>query len=120
MGDSVKSLAEVKVDNIHGSPFVYPASPLIVESYQIGQAWFPLGESMLTTPDNNLLFFHLLHDDLQDELLHHLSRDGGDADRPVDPWVLFLALFEDWSEIKDISKEAPGSPNLGLCFCSHL
>jgi len=26
MGDCVKSLAEVKVDNIHGSPFVYPAS----------------------------------------------------------------------------------------------
>ena len=26
MGDCVESLAEVKVDNIHGSPFVYPAS----------------------------------------------------------------------------------------------
>ena len=49
---------------------------------------------MLTTPDN-LLFFHLLHDGLQDKLLHHLSRDGGEADRPVIPWVLLLALFED-------------------------
>ena len=57
MGDCVESLAEVKVDNIHSSPFVYPASHVIVESYQIGQASFPLGESMLTTPDN-LLFFH--------------------------------------------------------------
>ena len=76
MGDCVESLAEVKVDNIHSSPFVYPASHVIVESYQIGQAWFPLGESMLTTPDN-LLFFNLLHDGLQDKLLHHLSRDGG-------------------------------------------
>ena len=37
---------------------------------------------MLTTPDN-LLFFHLLDDGLQDKLLHHLSRDGGEADRPV-------------------------------------
>ena len=63
MGDSVESLAEVEVDNIHGSPFVYPASHGIVGSYQIGQAWFPLGESMLTTPDN-LLFLHLLDDDL--------------------------------------------------------
>jgi len=36
MGDCVESLAEVKVDNIHGSPFVYPASHVIVESYQIG------------------------------------------------------------------------------------
>jgi len=25
MGDCVESLAEVKVDNIHGSPFIYPA-----------------------------------------------------------------------------------------------
>ena len=38
MGDNVKSLAEFEVDNIHGSPFVYPASHVIVESYQIGQA----------------------------------------------------------------------------------
>ena len=48
---------------------------------------------MLTTPDN-LLFFHLLHDGLQDKLLHHLSRDGGEADQPVVPWVLLPALFE--------------------------
>jgi len=40
MGDCVESLAEVKVDNIHSSPFVYPASHVIIESYQIGQAWF--------------------------------------------------------------------------------
>jgi len=53
---------------------------------------------MLTTPDN-LLFLHLLDDDLQDELLHHLSQDGVEADRPVVSWVLLLALFEDWSDI---------------------
>jgi len=47
---------------------------------------------MLTTPDN-LLFFHLLHDGLQDKLLHHLSRDGGEADRPVVPWVEFYILI---------------------------
>ena len=41
---------------------------------------------MLTTPDN-LLFLHLLVDDLQDKLLHHLSRDGDEADRPVVPLV---------------------------------
>ena len=39
MGDCVESLAEVKVDNIHGSPFVYPASHVIIESYQIGQVF---------------------------------------------------------------------------------
>jgi len=36
---------------------------------------------MLTTLDN-LLFLHLLDDDLQDKL-YHISRDGGEADRPV-------------------------------------
>ena len=53
---------------------------------------------MLTTRDN-LLFLHLLGDDLQDKLLHHLSLHGGEADWPVVPWVLLLALFEDWSDI---------------------
>jgi len=53
---------------------------------------------MLTTPDN-LLFFHLLNDDIQSELFHHLSRDGGEANWPVVPGVLLLALFEDWSDI---------------------
>ena len=53
---------------------------------------------MLTTPDS-LLFLYLLVDDLQNELLHHVSQDGGEADRPVVPWVLLLALFEDWSDI---------------------
>jgi len=98
MGNCVKILAEVEVDNIHSSPLIYPASHAIVESYQIGQAWFPLGKFMLTTPDN-LLFLHLLDDDLQDKLLHHFSWDGGEADWPVVPWVLLLALFEDWSDI---------------------
>ena len=41
---------------------------------------------MLTTPDD-LLFLHLLNDDLQDELLHHLSWDGGEADQSVVRWV---------------------------------
>jgi len=52
---------------------------------------------MLTTPDN-LLFLQLLGDDIQNVLLHHLSRDGGDPDWLVVPWVLLLALFEDWSD----------------------
>ena len=38
MGDSVQSIAEVEVDNIHGSPLIYPARHDIVKSYQIGQA----------------------------------------------------------------------------------
>ena len=79
MGDSVESLAEVEVHNICGSPFIYPASHAIVESHQTDRALFPLGESMLTTPEN-LLFLHLFNGDIQNELFHHLSRDGGEAE----------------------------------------
>jgi len=42
MGDSVKSLAEVKVYNIHSSPLVYPAVDDVREGYETDQAWFPL------------------------------------------------------------------------------
>ena len=38
MGDKVESLAEVEVDNIHGSPLIYPAGQAIIKSYQNGQA----------------------------------------------------------------------------------
>jgi len=38
MGDSVKSLAEVEVDNIHCSPLIYSAGHPIIEGHQIGQA----------------------------------------------------------------------------------
>jgi len=36
--DSVKSLAEVKVDDIHCSPFIDPAGDAIVEGYGVGRA----------------------------------------------------------------------------------
>lgn len=39
-GDNVKSLAEVKVVNIHHSPLIYPARHAIIEGNQIGQASF--------------------------------------------------------------------------------
>ena len=53
---------------------------------------------MLTIPDN-LIFLHMLGDDIQNESFHHLSRDGGEADRSIITQVLLLALFEDWSDI---------------------
>lgn len=66
MGDIVKSLAEIKLDNIH----CYPAGCDIFSGYQIGQACFPFCESMLTTTDN-LLYLRLLEDDIQNILFHH-------------------------------------------------
>ena len=55
MGDSIKNLAEVKVDDIHCSPPIYPAGDAIIEGNKVGRAQFPLGESMLTTPHNFLV-----------------------------------------------------------------
>lgn len=56
-----------------------------------------LGESMLAKFDN-LLLLHVLGDDLQNELFHHLSRGGGEVDWPTVSWDLLLDLFEDWSD----------------------
>lgn len=64
MEDSVKSLAEVKVHNVHCPPYLYSAGHDITEGYQISQVWSALGESKLTTLDN-LLFFHLFVNDIQ-------------------------------------------------------
>ena len=71
MGDSVKNLAEFEVDDIHSFPFIYPASHALIESYHFGQAGFPLGESMLTTPDN-LLLLHLLRVQLLESFIYLL------------------------------------------------
>jgi len=87
----------------HISPLNHPAGHDITEGHQIGQAWFPFAEPMLTTA-NNLLLFHLLGNDIQNKLFHHLPRDGGEADWPVVSRVL-LALSEDWSDTRHL----PGS-----------
>ncbi|XP_048818304.1 protein shisa-9 isoform X3 [Lagopus muta] len=70
MGDSIKCLAEIKVDYIHCSPPIHPARDNIIEGYQVGQARPPPCEPVLTTPDN-LLFFQLSGDDIQYKLFHH-------------------------------------------------
>jgi len=55
----------------------------------------------------------LLGDGIQNKLLHHLYRDGGEVDWPVVSWILLLALFEDWSDIGcppafgDLSRSPP-------------
>jgi len=68
VGDSVNALLK-HFYNIHYSTRIYPASSDIIEGYQVGQAQFPLGESMLMTPDN-LFLFQLLGDGIQNKLIH--------------------------------------------------
>lgn len=41
----------------------------------------------------------MLENGFQDYLFHHLSKDWGDADQPVAPRNLYLALLEDESDI---------------------
>lgn len=46
----------------------------------------------MTTP-NDLLFFYMLGTELQNDLFHHLSRDGGETDwHVVSQALLFLFL----------------------------
>lgn len=58
-------------------------------------------QSMLTVHNHLVAWWSNLFDRFgnifQDYLPHHLSRDHGEADNAVAPWVSFLALFEDRS-----------------------
>lgn len=94
MGDSVESFAEVQTDNIYCSPVICSISHSVREGYQIGKAVFPLGETMLPAFDH-LLVFCILRDGSQ---VYHLSWDVGEAKRATVSWILFSALFENWSD----------------------
>lgn len=59
---------------------------MTIEGYQTVDTQFPFGESMLTTPDE-LLLFSMLSDDLQNDPFHHLSRDRSEL---IVSWVLLL------------------------------
>lgn len=89
MGESKKSLAEIKVDDIHSfiNPYCHAISC---------QAKFPLSKSMLTTPND--LLFYMCGSDLQNDLYHQLSKDGGHTDWWVSQALLF-SLFEQGNKI---------------------
>lgn len=63
MGDSIESLAKVKVNYSHFSSLVHKLSHFIIEGNQIGQARLTFGKSMLTAP-NQLLLLHVLRNAL--------------------------------------------------------
>lgn len=82
--DSTKRLPEVKAGNIHCSPLIPSGNCFILEGNQIHETWFTFREFTLTTPDH-ISVIHVDEDGLQNEGLHHLSRDWGEADWPVVP-----------------------------------
>lgn len=55
---------------------ICPTGHDVTNGCQIDQAGLPLDESTLTIPDN-LLFFHMLGDGIQDKLFHRLPKNGG-------------------------------------------
>lgn len=79
-----ESFAEVRVENIQCFPLIHSGSCFILEGNQVGKAWFTFSESILATPDY-LLIIPGDEDGLWNEALHHLSRDGGEADWMVVP-----------------------------------
>jgi len=93
MRDSVKNLTEVEVNYVHCFPLFLQGSYLITEGYQVGQTSFPFDKFMLNTP-NQLLLLYSYGNVFQEDFLHHLPRNTGEADWPVVPWIFFLDLLE--------------------------
>ena len=97
MGEGVKGFMEIKIHHLHCLSIIYSHGNILIKGYQLGQARLPLGEAMLTAPSDPLVLDRT-RDNAKDKLFHHLTRDGGGADRPIVNRVLLLALFEDRSD----------------------
>lgn len=82
VGDSVESLAKRPA-------FVLRSIHFNTESSQVGQAWFTLGWSMLTVP-NQLL--HGLRDVLQEDPVHALPTKQSEADQLATPCIAILTF----------------------------
>ena len=67
---------------------------LVVQEDQISQAGPAFHEPMQTGPDH-LVVLYVSQDGLQNDLLHNLHWHQGQADRPVVPRILLLALLTD-------------------------
>lgn len=107
--DSVQNLTEVEPENTHCSVLIHLGSCFIVEGNEVGQAWFSFKECSLPTPDCFLVIC-VDRESLQNETLHQLSEDWGEADFFKDQSGLcFLPVLRDlfWSPqpFKDNSKQ---------------
>jgi len=65
---------------------------VVIEEDQVGQAGPASHEPVLAGPEL-LIVLHTPSEHTQDELLHNLPWHQGQADRPVVPGILFLALL---------------------------
>jgi len=81
VGNSVKGLTKVQVDDVHNLSLIH----LVTEGDQVGQAGPAFAEPTLAE----------LSEHTQDELHHNLAQHRGQADRRVVPRILLLALLVD-------------------------
>ena len=109
MGNSTESLTAVEINNIHSSPVIHQTSLLIIEGYYVGQAWFPLHKSTLTTP-NHFCVLHIIGNGFQDYLLYHFPKTKV---RPVVLRILLLAFLSrlHWNLIFIFSQSSGISPD---------
>lgn len=109
MGNSTESLTAVEINNIHSSPVIHQTSLLIIEGYYVGQAWFPLHKSTLTTP-NHFRVLHIIGNGFQDYLLHRFPKTKV---RPVVLRILLLAFLSrlHWNLIFIFSQSSGISPD---------
>lgn len=94
MEDSVKGLLQAQVDNVHFS-LICQVSLFITKGGQVGQGEFPLGEAMLTPPND----FLVPGNGSEEQLLYHLPKDGEEADQLLGPWVLLHVPPEDRTDM---------------------
>lgn len=119
MGDIVKGLTEVQEDNTHCSSLIHQSGHFIIEVYQVGQAWFPHGESMLANPDGSLLL-HMPRNGFLDYLSHYFPRDQGEADQSIGPLLedrsdmCFLPVFDQFFQMLWSRKDYRHWP------CNHI
>lgn len=85
-------LTKARMYDIHCCPFIYLFGHAFAEGYQMSQSRLTLSKSMPATPDN-CLFLHTARDGHRNELFHHLTWDGGQADWPVVAWAFLVEPF---------------------------
>jgi len=88
VGDDVKGLAEVQIEDISGSSLVHCCSYTTVKSDQVGQADLPLGKPCWLSHNTPFSFMDLSIWTFQEDLLHGLLWHWGEADRVLVPWIL--------------------------------
>ena len=81
VGDHVKGLAQVQVNDIGRLSLVHQCHS-IIEGHQIGQAWPSPAEAMLAVSDHTLIP-HVIKHVIQDDLFHDLPRHRGKTHQPV-------------------------------------